>query len=82
MRVVIPIARTWAVVCLAGSVVTITRALRFVVESAAARMLRRVAGIEITRPGREGTTATRPLWRTLKVASRGGRPIPCASRLK
>src|ERR671937_783651 len=73
MRVVIPIARASEVVRRAGCIVTITRALRCVVDSAAARMFWRVAGIAITRPGREGTTRTRPLSKTRKVASRGER---------
>ena len=82
MRVLIPIARACAVVRFASSVVTTTRALRDVGESAAASMVRRVAATSITRPGRDGTTKTRPLSRTRKVASRGGLPMPWPRRWK
>src|ERR1051325_9968839 len=63
-----PIALTCSVVRLASWVVTTTRALRPFGESAAASMFRRVAGTSITRPGRDGTTNTRPLSSTRKAA--------------
>src|ERR671935_165887 len=76
MRVVMPIARTCAVVRFASWVVTTTRALRPVGESTAASRFRRVAGTSITRPGRDGTTKTRPPSSTRKGAARGGGPHP------